>query len=679
MNLAYKKINSSNVSKYIANKSFTVDPSIETQGVTIYIGENSPINKRNYFDANNDNKTSNDEYRRLVYNNIRHLFYKKYDNADQIFISSSRFDNFEESTLYSGSYQTTLRRLGQTTGSSFAGIQGSLYDVNGSLYDTDDLYDFNPWSLGYGDLVTVVSLDTKLYGSRLTPNSVLITIEDYEINEGSGSVATDLYIRDDGEGNLFDFRDEATYNTYLETGVTPDLYIGNVLYSAGFIIITNQDYICIFGSPPTAVNDYYTYLNTQQPEDFDLMQNDFNDCGIIDTSSIALVPLEGESFPDAFIDGNYYLRITQNQKAFIPGVYKIGYTIDNLNGLTSNTGIVTVTITSGPLQITNLSVDVNCDTTSSTNFSFNIEGGIPVYAWSLDGTNYTQLSGFYNIGVVSSSYFPENTGTIYVRDYLENVITQSFITRYTEPSYTVTTYSSSNCNSNNGSIIVESNEDFVYTISGSMTELEPNITYSLAAGNYDILINVADTCTFSQSVTVGQSTPISITSSIAHVTCYGGSNGAINITDINGGASPYTTKIIYPDAREFTTQNVNFLKTGSYDIEVTDDRGCTFTSSINITSSAAVVVSSSISYDNECYPTVNVSSTGGSGSYTYYITTDNNVYITTDTSIDLVYESQEAFDMTIYSIDSNGCSSTVITQSVEGREYIYSGSYCEQT
>jgi len=673
MNLAYKKINSSNVSKYIANKSYTVDPSIETKGVTIYIGENTPINKRNYFDANNDNRTSNNEYRRLVFNNIRHLFYKNYDNSDQLFLSSSRYENFEESTYYSGSFNTTLRRLGQVTGSSFAGISG-LYDVNGTLYDTTQLYDFNPFTLGAGDLITVISLDTQLYGSRLTPKSIDIQLQDYLIDE----VETDLYIKDDGEGNLFDFGNENTYLDFIENGTVPENYIGNVLYSAGLIIITNQDYICIFGSPPTAVNNYYRYINTQQPQDFDVTQNDFSDCGGIDYSSITLVPLEGEDFPDVFINAEDSIQIIQNQKSFIPGVFKVGYTIDNNNGLTSNIGILTITITSGPLQISNLNVGVSCDTSSSTDFSFNIEGGIPVYAWSLDGVNYTQLSGFYNIGVSSSSFFPTDTGTIYIKDYLENEITQSFRTRFPEPNYTITLLSSSFCNPNNGSIIVNSSEDFTYFISGSGTELNTNIEYTIGVGNYELLIDGGGNCSFNNNITINQEIPISITSSLNNVTCFGGSNGSINITNINGGNTPYSTRIIYPDSRIFTTSSVNFLHTGSYDIEVTDNRGCTFTSSINIISPDILTITSSVSYDERCYPTVNINGNGGSGSYTYYIQTPDNTYITINESTELIYDTQDAFDMTIYALDENGCASTVITQSVEGREYIYSGSFCEQ-
>jgi hypothetical protein len=46
-------------------------------GVTIYIGENLPIDRTNPFDPINDSETSNEEYRRLIYASIKNLYYQK--------------------------------------------------------------------------------------------------------------------------------------------------------------------------------------------------------------------------------------------------------------------------------------------------------------------------------------------------------------------------------------------------------------------------------------------------------------------------------------------------------------------------------------------------------------------------------------------------------------------------
>ena len=70
MSFSYKTLNSNDITltSYIANKQWEVTKSTLSQnGVTIYIGENLPIDKVNVFDPVNDSQTSNEEYRRLVY------------------------------------------------------------------------------------------------------------------------------------------------------------------------------------------------------------------------------------------------------------------------------------------------------------------------------------------------------------------------------------------------------------------------------------------------------------------------------------------------------------------------------------------------------------------------------------------------------------------------------------
>ena len=47
---------------------------LSENGVSIYIGENLPISNSYPFDSINDLQTSHEEYRRLIFNSIKHLF-----------------------------------------------------------------------------------------------------------------------------------------------------------------------------------------------------------------------------------------------------------------------------------------------------------------------------------------------------------------------------------------------------------------------------------------------------------------------------------------------------------------------------------------------------------------------------------------------------------------------------
>ena len=122
MSFSYKTLNSNDITltSYIANKQWEVNSlSLSENGIKIYIGENIPINESSPFNPTNDTETTNDEYRRLIFSSIQHLFYKNYISGSSTgsFFESSSYINYEQSTLSSGSsLLTTLRYLAQKTG-----------------------------------------------------------------------------------------------------------------------------------------------------------------------------------------------------------------------------------------------------------------------------------------------------------------------------------------------------------------------------------------------------------------------------------------------------------------------------------------------------------------------------------------------------------------------------------
>ena len=84
MSFSYKTLNSTDLTltSYIANKLWEVKNSTLSQnGITIYIGENLPLNRNNIFDPIDDIETSNEEYRRLIFESIKHLYYENYTSG----------------------------------------------------------------------------------------------------------------------------------------------------------------------------------------------------------------------------------------------------------------------------------------------------------------------------------------------------------------------------------------------------------------------------------------------------------------------------------------------------------------------------------------------------------------------------------------------------------------------
>jgi len=665
MSFSYKKITSSdiNVTKYKSNKSFKVNfNELNDNGINIYAGENTPVNTINSFDPINDNKTTNNEYRRLIFDSIKKLFYQNYIENDGIFTTSSSYEEYPQTTLYSGSYTTNLRRIGNITGSSFQGIN-SIY--NGALYDEDALYDESAYSSGQGTIISVISIDKNIYGSNIKPSSFILE---------SGS----FYIRDDGEGNIFDYGNLENYNTIIESGIPTAIYVGNIFYSHGLIILTNPEYICAIDLPPIAINNYYTYNNLNQPVNFDILENDFSDCGGINYSSINLIPLSS-SFPDCYIGGDTLLYIIQNQQSFIPGNYQIGYQIENNIGLLSNIATINIVITADELKVNNIQTEKVCPGISTlTSYSFDINGGVPEYSFSFDNTNYTNISGFYNIEVTGS--INSNNNTLYIKDYIGNIISQSISFFHDEIDVDMTINNSPSCTTS-GSIIVSSSNAIKFIVGVNPTEYTiPNLI-TLSTGSNYITLYDNNNCSITSSFNIGQNPPFTYTIVTSSISCYNNDNGTININYTENDTDIVSIEVIYPNTSSsiYNTSSLLLedLVSGSYNI-IIDNQTCIQSSNVILTSPGLFVISATASYDNECYSTINFNISGGVSPYTYNIISPSTVYVSDSSSITLYSDGLNAMTVIASVIDASGCVSNIVNPEVYGRVNIYSGSYCEQ-
>jgi hypothetical protein len=669
MSFSYKTLNSNDITltSYIANKQWEViNSTLSQNGVTIYMGENLPINKLNPFDPLNDSETSNDEFRRLIYDSIKNLYYQNYTSGSLTgqFFNSSSFFNYEQSTLTSGSMLSAHRDISTITGSSALGIKPTvfgtnLYDISSSLYDT----------IGYdpdkGSKITVISIDQNIFGSGLSPNTVIISGSTYNI-------------QDDGEGNLLD--------------INTSTYVGNVFYSQGLIVITNQIYICVLGAPPVSVNDYYSYRNTEYAsQTLDIISNDFADCGAIDPSSVEIY---GNNFPDYTIN-NGIITITPNLTSLIPGNYQLKYTVGNYNSIRSNTSSINLEITSLPLEINNIVINQVCyGVTSSLPVSFDINYGVPYYSYSLDGgINYTGSSTIFNATITGSMPAGANN-IIYVKDYTNNIYSASFSSWYKPISYT-TNILKNPCSStsNDGQISIEDNGSFTayqarIDSSGSYTNIPVTFT-GLSTGSHTIQVRDINSCITSSVVSLGVYTPLTASVTQSNVSCYGGSNGALsialtNVTDrllvnLLGPTGSYIYNNTLLSSFSNNTITASNLSTGSYNLYVTYSRDLqcqTYNNTFTITSPTALSFNITASYINSCSNAISFSAAGGTPPYIYvtYETGSGTTYSSDSSSVNI--DGLNSGSYKAFIVDSNGCSSATSSIQIFGRNYRYTGSYC---
>ena len=682
MSFSYKTLSSNDMmlTSYIANKQWEVtNTTLSQNGVTIYIGENLPVSRTYPFDPINDLQTSNDEYRRLVFDSIKHLFFENYTSGSLTgeFFHSSSYFNYEQNTLASGSGVSTFRNISTITGSNIP-----------VLYDTDDEYDNNAvFDADRGGKVIIVSIDQNVYGSGLNPNSVFIS--------GSG-----YYLRDDGEGNLYNWRNEGNYAKYSSAIYDKDIYlelvgnglqleyVGNVFYSHGLIVITDEDYLCVFGAPPGAVNDYFSYFNMNNPGALDILGNDICDCGILNNNSFATSSVPGYTFPN-FTYNNGLINIIQDQASVIPGDYSIGYTINNSSGLISNTGSINLTITSQPLEIQNIISSSVCFGTSSLlPVTFSINYGVPYYSYSLDnGVTYTGINKLFNVNV-SGSISSSLNNIIYVKDYLGEIVTASFATMLPAiTSSTVITKLPCSNIATDGIITVSSSTAVSASIDGGPYFILPKQFTGLSTGSHTIVYQNIFGCTTSSIYNLGIYPPLTASVTMSHVNCYGSSTGQININLSNIIDNLFidfidpTGSFIFNDVPVTSSALVfSNLATGSWTASIftNDIYGCqNYNNVLIITSSTPLTFTTTASYIDSCSNQIIFNVTGGLGGYTYFAQENDTQQSFSSTTSILSTFSLNGGTFTVYVQDTGSCISGFQTQQVYGRRYIYSGSYCD--
>ncbi|HXB13693.1 MAG TPA: T9SS type A sorting domain-containing protein [Bacteroidia bacterium] len=139
----------------------------------------------------------------------------------------------------------------------------------------------------------------------------------------------------------------------------------------------------------------------------------------------------------------------------------------------------------------------------------------------------------------------------------------------------------------------------------------------LSAGYYSVTVTDHLGCSGTASVYINQPYPLTLdsASSITGATC-GSSNGSASVS-VFGGTPAYTYSWAPSGG---TNATANGLSTGTYRVTVTDNNGCTLTTSIFVPSTGPIP--SIVTVDDSCYGQTNGSAmvtsvSGGTAPYTY--------------------------------------------------------------
>ncbi|MEO5641835.1 MAG: T9SS type A sorting domain-containing protein, partial [Bacteroidia bacterium] len=211
----------------------------------------------------------------------------------------------------------------------------------------------------------------------------------------------------------------------------------------------------------------------------------------------------------------------------------------------------------------------------------------------------------------------------------------------TEPTAVVATSSATAILCNGGTstvMVVATGGTSPYTGTGTFTVN--------AGGPYSYNITDNNGCVSTTTITVTEPTAISVSATSVDVSCFGGTDGAIDLT-VSGGTSPYTFDW---NSGAFTTEDLTGIPAGSYVGVLTDANGCTDGGTFVINEPFAIVATVTSATDpSTCSGTdgaIDITIAGGTPGYTF-------LWSNAATSEDITSLSSGAYSCTI--TDANGC------------------------
>jgi len=313
-------------------------------------------------------------------------------------------------------------------------------------------------------------------------------------------------------------------------------------------------------------------------------------------------------------------------------------TVTDANGCTAVLGPINITQPTA-IVLSETHTNVLCFSGANGSINLTVSGGTPgyTYAWSNGSTiqDPTNLAaGSYTVTVTDANAC---TSTLTIS------IPQPAALALTETHVNVT------CNGGaTGSINLTVNggtPSYTYIWTNGSTIQDPT---GLVQGSYTVTVTDANGCTATLTISITQSTIITLTETHVNILCNGGTNGSIDLT-VSGGTPGYT----YSWSNGATTQDITTLSANSYTVTVTDVNSCTSTLTITITQPTAILLTEThvnVNCNGGSTGSINLTVSGGTPGYTYNWSNGSTIQDPTNLA---------ANNYTVTVTDASACTSTL--------------------
>ncbi|AMM50354.1 hypothetical protein TH61_03010 [Rufibacter sp. DG15C] len=313
---------------------------------------------------------------------------------------------------------------------------------------------------------------------------------------------------------------------------------------------------------------------------------------------------------------------------------------------------VTVGNVAGPSTFVSSTISSTCGANNGGITITGVTGGTAPYTYSKDGINFQSTASF--TGLLAGTH------SITVKDTNGCTVSKSVtVANVAGPTNILGTVASSTCGNSNGTLTVTGvtggTAPYTFSLNGGIFDASGTFS-SLTAATYNVTVKDANGCTFSKAFTISNiAGPSDFSASITSSTC-GAANGALTVTGITGGTTPYSYSI---DGTTFqASASFTGLTAGTHSITVKDANGCVFSKVVtlqDIAGPTAFTLTPTASTCGNPNGTVLVSGvTGGTAPYTYSLNG-------TDYQPSATFTALAAGTYTATVKDANGCT---ITKSV---------------
>ncbi len=286
------------------------------------------------------------------------------------------------------------------------------------------------------------------------------------------------------------------------------------------------------------------------------------------------------------------------------------YTVTVNDGTCTATATATVAGSSGPLGTVTV-VNETCGYVNGS-ATVTVTGGTQPYTYVWSTTPAQTTATIQNL--TAGTYTVTVTDAVGICPSVQTAT----ITNAPPPTITVSNVVNSTCGLSNGSIalmISGGTSPYSYSWSTFPAQTTPTAV-NLPAGSYTVTVSDVNGCTALTTVPISSTvSPTASVSGTTNATC-GQSNGTASLT-VTGGTSPYTFNWnSNPPQNGQNLQNVPF---GTYSVSVTDNSGCTTTTTAVIGQTTGPVLQTSTTNEicGQQNGTATVIATGGTGTYTY--------------------------------------------------------------